>query len=257
MHVFDRTCSPASSTALQTDGGLSHMAGFKSVTASKLGTSAAHLPCRGGRPRKLRQHSHKMAAAAELRARGVAVAGGGGGPSAALQSGASDSVPRPSRGGPNASGFFLKSSPVPAGQRGPTPPGAASGSRSTTVSQRESRRLFYDEVPQRMLPPVPWRSPLDHEIGLLFLPALVAGVLEPIQQVGAWPPRKSCIPCFQPCSAALQRGSRCQGSPCFRGPPPALLPQTTESILVGKLGVSQVSAPRSGAGKKAEHLGGC
>jgi hypothetical protein len=85
------------------------------------------------------------------------------------------------------------------GSRGPLPPGAASPGR-TISQQSESRGRFYYELPQQLTskPLLPLRSPFDFEIGLLFLPALLAGILEPIQQ-------------------------------------------TVESILVGKLGVSQAS----------------
>ncbi|EFN54965.1 hypothetical protein CHLNCDRAFT_134737 [Chlorella variabilis] len=65
--------------------------------------------------------------------------------------------------------------------RGPSPPTAASSGRQTTVAQQHSRHLFYQAVPQHVSTH-PLRSPYDGEIWLLFLPALIAGVLEPIQQ---------------------------------------------------------------------------
>lgn len=175
------------------------MVGFTSVGAAKLGISAGCPPFRGGNTRKFRRRLHKMAASAsqELRARSGGSAGEGGAPSAVSQPGASSGASQPPRGTAIDGGATSTASPASAGLRGrgPSPPSAASGSRSSTVSQRESRRLFYEEVPQRMAPPVPWRSPFDYEIGLLFLPALVAGVLEPIQQVGC--PRLPARPAVQ------------------------------------------------------------
>ncbi|KAL4450047.1 hypothetical protein ABPG77_010716 [Micractinium sp. CCAP 211/92] len=89
-----------------------------------------------------------------------------------------------------------------AGSSAPASPTAASpgGSGATnTVSQQSSRRAFYQEASRKLMPRPALRSGYDQEIFLLFLPALVAGMLEPLQQ-------------------------------------------SVESILVGKLGVSQLGA---------------
>ena len=67
--------------------------------------------------------------------------------------------------------------------------GGASGSpsRQAAASQQEgSRRLFYQEAAHMLATGAAQsslhRSPYDFEIRLLFLPALVAGLLEPLQQ---------------------------------------------------------------------------
>lgn len=92
------------------------------------------------------------------------------------------------------------------GNRGVPPPSAASGNSdaipgpiTSTVSQQNSRRAFYQEASTKLLPRPRLCSGYDAEIGRLFLPAMLAGMLEPIQQ-------------------------------------------SAESILVGKLGVSQLGA---------------
>ncbi|KAL4452363.1 hypothetical protein ABPG75_008025 [Micractinium tetrahymenae] len=117
----------------------------------------------------------------------------------ATSSGAGNRGPAPptaaSPGGPNATSSG-------AGSRGPAPPIAASPGgpgATTTVAQQSSRRAFYQEASRKLVPRPNLRSGFDQEICLLFLPALVAGMLEPLQQ-------------------------------------------SAESVLVGKLGVSQLGA---------------
>lgn len=88
------------------------------------------------------------------------------------------------------------------GSKGPALPAAASPGASgapTTVAQQSSRRAFYQEASRKLVPRPALRSGYDQEIFLLFLPALVAGMLEPLQQ-------------------------------------------SVESMLVGRLGVSQLGA---------------
>ncbi|KAI3438217.1 hypothetical protein D9Q98_000654 [Chlorella vulgaris] len=88
---------------------------------------------------------------------------------------------------------------VPAGGRNLVSPSGLPLERGTAEAQEAAaRRQYYAEVPKHVgLGTL--RSPLDWQISLLFMPALIAGLLEPVQQ-------------------------------------------TAESILVGKLGVSQLGA---------------
>jgi hypothetical protein len=65
--------------------------------------------------------------------------------------------------------------------------GGGSPSRLATQSQQEgSRRLFYQEAAHMLAAGAAQsslqKSPYDFEVFLLFLPALVAGLLEPLQQ---------------------------------------------------------------------------
>lgn len=109
--------------------------------------------------------------------------------------------PRSSGGSRRGASLRADATRSGAGSRGAAPPtaGTPDGSgAASTVAQQSSRRAFYQEASRKLVPRPALRSGYDQEIFLLFLPALVAGILEPLQQ-------------------------------------------SAESVLVGRLGVSQAS----------------
>ena len=69
------------------------------------------------------------------------------------------------------------------GGSGADGPHKASPAAATFAAER-AKRSFYQQAGERLLDPVPLSTAYDAEVASLFFPALVALLLEPLQQLG-------------------------------------------------------------------------